>query len=412
MNKLHDYALNKKSEILGILTLVLCMLAAYSVLWAFTDLSLFSQATYNSYVLQARRWLQGYLDLGQNYSYLEIAEYGGKYFISFPPIPSVILLPFCLLFDKVPDNFVVTTIGIIGAVYAYKIVYEKTESNAASVFFALFATIGSNFIHVAVNAGVWYFAQVAAFTFTMMSIYYAMTKKVKCGWASMFLLSLAFGCRPLQIVYLPLIAWLLFKKFDENSIKPIDAAKKYWWWILPPLAVGIFLMVLNYLRFDNVFEFGHNYLPEFRQGVGEPQFSASYLLPNLKRMFDLPEIKDGIVQFPRFNGCALWLISPIFMAFVLCYLCGIKKNVKSVELWLVIALFFAHMLLLCVHRTLGGSQFGNRYTVDMIPSVLFGIACMLKNSKYNLSLLYLPMFFWGMGINIVGTVGYFLGWFE
>ena len=48
---------------------------------------------YNSYALQAARWLEGYLDLGQNYAHLEIASFGGKFFVSFPPFPSLVLLP-------------------------------------------------------------------------------------------------------------------------------------------------------------------------------------------------------------------------------------------------------------------------------------------------------------------------------
>lgn len=413
LNGLKSISDKRKKYLIGMAEVVLAVLAVYAVLWAFTKLSPFSQSTYNSYVLQAQRWLQGHLDLGRNYSYLEIAEYNGKYFISFPPIPSVILLPFCMIFDKVPDNLIVTIIGIIGAVYAYMAVYYTTENNKTAVFFALFATVGGNFLHVAVNASVWYFAQVASFTFTMMALYYALIDKVKCGWAPLFLLSLAFGCRPMQIVYLPLVVYLLYKKLKNNDISILDAIKRYWWWVILPLVVGAFYMILNYARFDNIFEFGHNYLPEFKVGVGdgEPQFSTQYLKTNFKRMFALPEIKDGIVQFPRFNGCAFWLISPIFLAYICCFIYGIKKNYKSIDAWMVLVLMFVHMFMLCMHRTLGGSQFGNRYTVDMIPSVLLGIAIVLKNQKSDMRTIFTPMFFWGLGINLVGTVGYTLGWF-
>ena len=72
--------------------LALSILCVYALFWVLTGRSpLFS--TYDSYVLQAVRWLSGHLDLGQNYDYLEIAKYAGRYFVSFPPIPSVLLLP-------------------------------------------------------------------------------------------------------------------------------------------------------------------------------------------------------------------------------------------------------------------------------------------------------------------------------
>ena len=47
----------------------------------------------NTYALQADAWRRGHLDLGQNYSWLEIAEFNGKFYCSFPPFPSYVLLP-------------------------------------------------------------------------------------------------------------------------------------------------------------------------------------------------------------------------------------------------------------------------------------------------------------------------------
>lgn len=203
--------------------------------------------------------------------------------------------------------------------------------------------------------------------------------------------------------------YLLYKKLTYNDIKIIDGIKRFWWWALPALAVGAFLMILNAARFGNPFQFGHDYLPEFMRAE-DGQFSVAYLWDNLKRMFDLPEVENGVVQFPRFNGCALWLISPIFLAYMIYFLAGIKRNYKRVIPWAVIALALLHMILLCCHKTLGGSQFGNRYTVDMIPVILFGLGYMLRDEKRDFSVINYPMFFWGLGINLVGTIGYVLGY--
>ena len=53
---------------------------------------------YNTYALQADSWRQGRLDLGQNYPWLELAVYNGKYYCSFPPFPSYVLFPLTVLF--------------------------------------------------------------------------------------------------------------------------------------------------------------------------------------------------------------------------------------------------------------------------------------------------------------------------
>ncbi len=384
--------------------LVLSMLSAYAVLWALTADKPFAASTYNSYLLQALRWLSGHLDLGQNYSYLEIAEYGGKYFISFPPIPSVILLPFAAIFGlHTPDHLIAVIIGIIGGLYALRMALAFGLSKNASIFGALLLTIGSNFLHIGYRADVWYFAQVSAFTFTIMALYYARFGKEKNGWLPLFLLALAVGCRPLNMVYLPLIGYLLWKNYGKTLL-----SKTRLWWFLPPLAVGIFLMALNFLRFGNVFEFGHNYLPEFAEESPNGQFWLGYLPYNLERMFRLPTLENGWLNFPIFDGVALWLVSPVFLVWAYRLIKDGYKDWKSPGFWLTVLLPILHLFFLCCHKTLGGWQFGNRYTVDLLPVIFYGV--LIWNQKQEFSGLCLPLLFWGLGINLVGTVALMNGW--
>ena len=58
-------------DLLGVLLIIL---AVHSVVGAFNGKWPWSGNAYNSYLLQAESWLQGRLDLGQNYEYLELAE--------------------------------------------------------------------------------------------------------------------------------------------------------------------------------------------------------------------------------------------------------------------------------------------------------------------------------------------------
>ena len=71
-------------------------------------------------------------------------------------------------------------------------------------------------------------------------------------------------------------------------------------------------MILNYARFGSIFEFGHNYLPEFTEAENG-QFSLQYALDNLPSLFKLPifaENGNGALVFPSCNGVAVWLVSP------------------------------------------------------------------------------------------------------
>ena len=67
-------------------------------------------------------------------------------------------------------------------------------------------------------------------------------------------------------------------------------------------------MALNYARFGNITEFGHNYLPEFtRTTTG--QFNLSYLKENLMHYLRLPAAGEngGTLSFFSSDGMAFWL---------------------------------------------------------------------------------------------------------
>ena len=72
-------------DLLGVLLIIL---AVHFVVGAFNGKWPWSGNAYNSYLLQAESWLQGRLDLGQNYEYLELAIFNNKFYVSFPPFPS------------------------------------------------------------------------------------------------------------------------------------------------------------------------------------------------------------------------------------------------------------------------------------------------------------------------------------
>ena len=66
---------------------------------------------YDSYALQAENWLHGSLGIenGENYPWLELAIFEGRYYQSFPPVPAVFLLPWVAAAGSaagVPSNLI------------------------------------------------------------------------------------------------------------------------------------------------------------------------------------------------------------------------------------------------------------------------------------------------------------------
>lgn len=394
-----------------IIILCLCVTAVFFIIHTFTGMWFWKGQNYNSYILQAQSWLHGRLDLGQNYSHLEIAIYNGKYYISFPPFPSYVMLPFVLFGWTTCDGIIAFAFSLAGAVYAYKILRHFNIEEKVSLFFALFLTVASNWLLTAQVAWVWFIAQNMAFTLSLMAIYYAL--KNKAG-LSLFFWACSVGCRPFQALYIPVLLYLIYKahKAENPDDNIIDIIKKRWTAAVPMLVIALSYMILNFARFGNITEFGHNYLPEHTESeLG--QFHYSYIPHNLGSLIRIPSVNsNGIWEYPRFNGMCYFMVSPIVTSYVV-YLIYSAVTRKSSDIVLTVALpilVLIHLIALSAHVQMGGSHFGNRYPNDALPFIFLGLALILQNCKGKYYTLNYPLFFIGITLNVLGSVMYYLGY--
>lgn len=392
---------------LNLITLCLTVFGVFFAIWTFTGKWPWIYQPYNSYILQAQSWLDGRLDLAENYSHLEIAIFNGKYFISFPPFPSYIMLPFVALgFDKC-DGMIALISALAGVVYAYKILSHYGIDSKRSLLFSLLLTIGSNWLFTAQIAWVWFIAQNMAFTLSLMAIYYALKGK---GGLSLAFWACAVGCRPMQAIYLPVLLYLLYNSYksSDNSLNLPGMIKSKWKCIIPMAIIALSYMTLNYARFGNPLEFGHNYLPEHTNSQ-YGQFHWIYIIDNLKTLFRLPTISyKEAWEYQAFNGTNIFIVSPIFISYVIYTAYSLMKNQGNRRLILLIfAMMVLEILALTAHVTMGGSQFGHRYINDILPLAFLSIAVTLpKDTKYDRLNIILLIF--GLTVNTIGSVLYYL----
>lgn len=391
-----------------IILICLCVTAVFAVLWSFTGHWPWKAQPYNSYILQAQSWLQGRLDLGKDYPYLELAIFNNKYFVSFPPFPSYIMLPFVMLGWDSCDSMIAFAISILGVVYTYKLtsLICKNSSKQFIALMTLLVTVGSNWLMTSHNAWVWFIAQNMAFTLSIMSLYYAL--KNNAG-LSLALWACAVGCRPLQAVFIPVLLYLIYKahKSKNPTDRIFNIIKKRWTAAIPMLVIAISYMVLNYARFGNIAEFGHNYLPEFTR-VTTGQFNKEYLLKNLPSLFRLPSVSDGKLSFPMSDGMCMFIVSPIFISYIIYMIYSFINNKDRDLKLLIMALAVAviELFLIIFHKTMGGAHFGNRYTNDILPVIFLGTLLGApkdeKFTKFNYVFL-----FWGFALNLAGILTFY-----
>lgn len=352
---------------IGMLCIPALMLLGYIFIHMLFGGTLLSYNCWDSYSLQAMSWLSGRLDMGKNYEWLELAVYNGKYYLSFPPLPSVVMLPFVLLFgERTPSNLVSALYGIFTAMIAYKILKKAGMKRGGAVFFAIAYVWGSNMLWLSTSGGVWFLAQGLNMLLLTACVYFAQQKMRVAAYA---MAALAVGCRPFSVcMFLPLMAYFYTADKDRPMADRIGGQIRS---LIIPVFIALCYMLYNYVRFGNVLEFGHNYLPEFTESE-KGQFSLSYILPNLYNLLLRPVTlrADLTLEYPLFDGFMFYIANPMFLIWFAAVVKDVRqKRLDAVRLCIVIAIL-AELLLLCAHKTLGGWQFGARYTVDMLPMAL------------------------------------------
>lgn len=377
------------------------------------DYNVFEHNPYDSYTRQALAWRDGrtYLtDAPDTIAYLELAIYEGKYYVSFPPVPSLVEFVLTFFFGKdTPNQFMLYLYTFVSCI-ALTVLFYKKNNLFISVVLGLTATLGTNILSLVAFGGVWHEAQCLSFMLCSLAILFITSDKKFLNGLSLFLAALSVGCRPFTVIFIPFLLFELYKKNVKNKNKyknktfkeRILDLKFFIPYLIAPCLVALGLMIYNYARFGNPLEFGHNYLPEFTR-VEEGQFNLKYLIPNLKQAFKLPfEFKPDIkLSINRFSANIFYIFNPIIAVFFYYNIKNIIKrfNIEDI-LWLFAVIVF--IFATCMHRTLGGLQFGARYFIDFVPYIAFYLAKSKIQSKLALPVLTLICIF-ALSLNIYGA---------
>ena len=94
--------MKKRQHAAALLGTLVCLVLALVLYHSLAGGTLMQAGPYNSYALQAENWLAGrnYIANGEDYPWLELAIYNGRYYQSFPPVPAVLMLPFVAAFGS------------------------------------------------------------------------------------------------------------------------------------------------------------------------------------------------------------------------------------------------------------------------------------------------------------------------
>ena len=317
---------------------------------------------------------------GQN----DWAKYEGRWYVSFPPLPAVIILPAVAIFGTgVWDRLFWAIFAGLGPALLFVLLRYLRESGRSQrqarddlLLTGLFA-FGTAYYYTSVQGTVWFAAHVVSVPLTAAFLLFALGARhpVLAGAA----LGLSFMARTSTLFLAPfflvealaasrrpetrtggaadsrgLVAWL--RGADWPAV-----VRRCLWFSLPVLAVGCVAMWLNLARFDDPFEFGHSHLQiRWRQRIERwGLFNYHYLSKNLAIFLAaLPWLsaKAPYLMIGR-HGLAIWVTTPPYLWLLW------PRHKHATLIGLALSAGLVALLDLCYQNS-GWVQFGYRFSND------------------------------------------------
>ncbi|MBI2330086.1 hypothetical protein HYU94_01735 [Candidatus Daviesbacteria bacterium] len=355
-------------------------------------------AHWNYFVLLADAFLHGRLDLLQNPLWLnELVNWQGRYYVVFPPMPAVLLVPFVYIFGtSFSQPFASVFFGSISAAISYLVFLNIFRDKKIAIWSSLLFAFGTIFWFHAEVGSAWYFAQIVANLFLWIMLLEVTTKK------RLFLVGLFIGAAYLSRI--PTILAAIFPViylhdkfflFQNNKIRNIN------WQNISLYAFGLiaalFLNALyNYFRFGVVYDIAYQLLPVFNEPWYKYGLVSFYYIPvHLIEMFTaLPRIVNyPPFMIPSMFAMAVWFTTP---AFLLIAFARYKTKIIFASAVTAIAIAIPSLM----HGGNGFTQFGYRHTLDYLPFLLIlVISGMRENLKWwikALIILSIVVNLWGV----------------
>jgi hypothetical protein len=352
-----------------------------AVYFAFAPLDRITRHTIsNHHALLAESWLHGRLDLGHPPpAYTgnnDFASYKGKWYVSFPPFPAVLMLPVVAVAgsaEKVRDGQVWLWLAGLGPAVLF-LALEKLRraghsdrSERINLLLAGGFAFGTVCFFTAEQGTVWFGAHVVAVALSAFFLLFAVDADRPVLAGLMIVLALAtrgpsialgaafFAAEALRVSRRPDTPGF-WRGLDRRAL-----LRRVALFSAPILLVMIPILWLNHRRFDSVFEFGHRYLVIGWRGRIDKWglFSYHYLPKNLGVMLTSLPWVTKVPSHLQINvhGLALWVTTPLYL--------WLLWPRRTGWLWrgLVVAVLLVAVYDL-LYQNPGWEQFGYRFSND------------------------------------------------
>lgn len=343
----------------------------------------------------AEAFLNGRLYLENPASTKDLSPFNEKYYVSFPPLAAILMMPFVHSWGSAAVNtaFWNTIVGALGVMFVYLAIEQLRQlgwsqvERKYAILLSLFFGFGTVQYFMSVSGSVYYISQVLSAMLLACSLWVALLSKNFDNLAKIlghalitgFIFSLILLARPnIGFAVLGIIAIQYQKLMDANNF----SWRKFLLWVgvfSVPLVISVLgLGWYNIARFNSPFDFGYRYMlvvnPELVYNLKHyGQFHPKFILRNFyDNVLRLPDWNAGCHKLtPNPQGMSIFLVSPFFLFLWK----SLQNKIWLTGLWLSTSIiFFTHLL----YFNSGALQFGYRFSLDFTPILLLLLSASFK----------------------------------
>ncbi len=377
----------------------------------------------NHYVYLADALLDGRLHLeGRPPHMNDWAKYDGKWYVSFPPAPSVLMIPGVAVSGlEFNDRIFTLFFAAAGPALVFlllQLLVARGRLKRSPFELAILSTlygIGTVYFFSAVQGTVWYTAHMVGGVFLLIFLISSLDGRHPLL-AGLFL-GLAFACRPPMLLAFPFFIYEMLRSYgpvkEVGFVRWIMEAigragfKTIVWrlvlFALPVALILMLLMLMNWSRFDDPFEFGHKYLQVRwlgrinRWGLFNFHFLARNLMVCLAL---LPWLSQEAPYLGiSMHGLAIWFTTP-----VLIWVLWPRKNTTFYSFLIISMVAVALPSLL--YQNSGWVQFGYRFSLDYMVFLIL----MLAMGGRRFGKLFIALCVFSIAVNLFGAITFDRHW--
>ena len=388
MERLRESWSENRTMVLGLLALAAALFVLYGLVGP-------GQYHNDGWFPLADAFLHGRLWIDGSRPWIErVPGPSGEYFLPFPPVPALVLVPQVALFGPdVADTGVMSAlVGALNVFLVYALLsYFELKGKAIAVLMVAFV-VGSEYLYVAATGGIHQWTEILVVSFLLGALNLAL--RGRWPWVAGILFGFAVGCRPSVLLAAPAFAVLYWKFGGPRALVSLA---------IGAASIGLFLAWFNWARFGSPTEFGYDLItgpngekvldePWYSQGIESPFYIARGLYTMLLRSFEFDEAFPWLK--PSWAGTSVLLTMP--------FLVYLGRATWKSPLILVGWLGLLPLVLDLMHGNPGFAQFGYRFILDGMPFIWMLLALVV--ARNGLTRGFVAAVAAGVVVNVYGMV--------